>query len=127
MKEKRIVAFIIDFFIVTTIYAIIALIVVLFEQLLTPVQTLNVRFIILPLIFFGEIYLALRDFICAGNSIGKRFVQIHLVTKTGLKPSWMCILLYDITIIIWPIEAFLLLCKGKTIGEYLSRLSVVNN
>ncbi len=80
--------------------------------------------IILPFILIGEVYLIFRDLICGGQSIGKRIVKIKIADKNNGKVGAVRLLLYDITVIIWPIEAIVLLINGWMIGEKLAKVQI---
>ncbi len=125
MKEKRIVAFLIDYFIGIFIVTFLALLIVFSQQIINnPERQFMLAIIILPFILIGEVYLILRDLICGGQSIGKRIVKIKIADKNNGKVGAVRLLLYDITVLIWPIEAIVLLINGWTIGEKLAKVQI---
>ncbi len=124
MKEKRIVAFIIDYLFATIIITMLALFLIFSQYFLTEKEVVNLAIYIVPCIILADSYLVLRDIIFVGQSFGKRLMKIKLCKTNGPKINFLNIVLYDITVLIWPIEAILLITKGFTIGELISNLKL---
>lgn len=92
MKLKRFVALMIDGFIIATVYNL--LIYIIFGE-----------FIYLRVLEIGYICLImLRDLTFRNQSIGKKLLNLEVISVEGTKPSILQLILRNVTTIIWPIE-----------------------
>ena len=120
----RVLAFLIDCFVFAILFFFINLGFILEQYIGTSIMTKSfivVYLISLLIVLSGFI---LKDII-GGRSIGKRVTKIKVVKKTGLKASWPRLILRNITILIWPIEALLLLIGKERIGDFIAETKVV--
>ena len=65
-----------------------------------------------------------RDII-NGQSIGKRIAGIKVVDNSEKNAAWWQLILRNISVIIWPLEAVLLLVDKKRIGDRPANTKVV--
>ncbi len=123
MKEKRVTAFIIDY-LISLAAIFISGITLTFLDIFHVSKVAGFGFYLLAfmLLLVSYIYMLSRDVICGGRSIGKRIIGVTPIDCNGSKPKFLRLLLHDITIMIWPIEAFMLLFKGETIGQKISKI-----
>lgn len=110
-KWKRMLAFFIDTMIAGCIFSSFVL-PVLFE------------YYHLLLIAFVLIYL-LKD-IMKGQSIGKRIAKIKVVNQSGDTPKFSSLIIRNITLVIWPVEAILVLFGKPRLGDRLAKTMVVD-
>ena len=61
-----------------------------------------------------------------GQSIGKRIMRIRVVDLNGKKPSLFKLVIRNITIFIWPVEALLVLLDKQRLGDRLAKTKVVD-
>ena len=123
--RKRILAFIIDIFILALLYMIIGII-PMYDDLILISEDLNKYFyivfgmalLIITLAFIG------KDAI-NGQSIGKRITKIKVVDDKGYIANIFKCIIRNITIYIWPIEALLVLLDKKKLGDRLAGTNVV--
>lgn len=123
MKEKRVTAFIIDY-LLTLVASATGSVALTFLDIFRVNKFVGLGFYLLAFIplLVPYIYILSRDVVCGGRSIGKRIIGITPIDYNGSKPKFLRLLLHDITIMIWPIEAFMLLFKGETIGQKISKI-----
>lgn len=120
----RVLAFLIDCIVFAILFVFINMGFILEQYIGTSIMTKSfivVYLISLLIVLSGFI---LKDII-GGRSIGKRVTKIKVVKKTGLKASWPRLILRNITILIWPIEALLLLIGKERIGDFIAETKVV--
>jgi len=75
----------------------------------------------IPYTFF--ILLFLKD-IVNGQSIGKRLMKIRVLKKDGSKPSPRILVLRNLTLFIWFVDAYLYFSKGERLGDILFKTTV---
>ncbi len=123
--KRRLAAFIIDYLLFMPFYFMIMLFTsanIFFKTggyLTAEMQTLQNLLLILILIFFMS-----KDII-NGQSIGKRIAKIKIIDNSGENVAWWQLILRNITIFIWPLEALLLLLDKERIGDKVARTKVV--
>ena len=120
----RVLAFLLDCIVFAILFVFINMGFILEQYIGTSIMTKSfivVYLISLLIVLSGFI---LKDII-GGRSIGKRVTKIKVVKKTGLKASWPRLILRNITILIWPIEALLLLIGKERIGDFIAETKVV--
>ncbi|MDR1101574.1 MAG: RDD family protein [Clostridiales bacterium] len=64
--------------------------------------------------------------IISGRSVGKRLLKLKIIGEDGKTPSTFRLILRNITIPIWLVEAILLLCGKIRIGDKLAGTKVEN-
>lgn len=95
----------------------------------------NIEFVFFPSVknFFANlvVYVSflLKDVLFRNASIGKKTFNVSIVSQfNGEKPNIWRIILRNITLVIWPVEVYLVLYKQKTrLGDRLAKTKVVLN
>ncbi len=95
----------------------------------------NIEFVFFPSVknFFANlvVYVSflLKDVLFRNASIGKKTFNLSIVSQfNGEKPNIWRIILRNITLVIWPVEVYLVLYKQKTrLGDRLAKTKVVLN
>lgn len=77
--------------------------------------------------FVPFILLIFKDLVFENRSLGKKIVKLEIITKELKKPNSKILILKNITLLLWPIEIIVMFLsrKGKRIGDYLFKTSVV--
>ncbi len=122
----RILAFLIDYIVFVVLFVFINIGFMLEQYIGTIIMTkplIVIYLITLSIVLLG---LVLKD-IFGGRSIGKRIMKIKVVRKSGEKASFLRLILRNISIVIWPIEALLLLIGRGKIGDIIANTKVVIN
>ncbi len=122
----RILAFLIDYIVFVLLFAFINIGFMLDQYIGTTIMTkplIVIYLITLSIVLLG---LVLKD-IFGGRSIGKRIMKIKVVRKNSEKASVWRLIFRNITIVIWPIEALLLLIGREKIGDVIANTKVVIN
>ena len=110
--EKRLIAAVIDFYIVIFI--------IIFSVLLIGIELDSWL-----LIAVGVVLLCLKD--VSGRSVGKKLLKLGLLDVDSERtPSLIKRVLRNISMVIWPVEVFLLLSKRRRIGDTLCHTRVVD-
>lgn len=123
--KRRLAAFIIDYLLFMPFYFMIMIFTsadIFFKTggyLTTEMETLQNLLLVLILIFFMS-----KDII-NGQSIGKRIAKIKIIDNSGENVAWWQLILRNITIFIWPLEALLLLLDKERIGDKAAKTKVV--
>ena len=120
--QKRIMAFIIDFVPLCVVFTLIMNSIMNKTQnsLLELVNSGVYYAVLLPL---GLLWL-FKD-IFNGASIGKRIVKIRVVDENSKKPQIYKLLLRNITLVIWPLEAYFLLSEKIRFGDKITKTHVI--
>lgn len=126
LTTKRAVAFIIDAF----VYAIVLFVA---EMIVLTITNNSVKIAELCMLFVSIFYIAKDVF---GRSIGKKIMNIYIridkpnfsnqgkLSNDENKVTWQKLLLRNITILIWPIEALMVLTGSRRIGEMITHTHV---
>lgn len=126
LKTKRIMAIIIDQFLLSLCCASVGVIAMKCEISDAPLfyNHFDIRLLDIVTVIFLCIMI-LKD-IFKGASIGKRIFKLYVgnATKPIQPVKKYKLILRNITVLIWPIEAFLLLKNGKRIGDYITNTTV---
>lgn len=117
--KKRIVAFLIDHIIICVAFAMLGMV----EVFVKTDFELFWKLYYIFLLAFMFIYF-FKDVI-NGQSIGKRIMKIKVVDLNGNKASLFNLIIRNITILIWPVEALLLLLDKDRLGDILAKTKVV--
>ena len=75
------------------------------------------------LLSFGVLFL-LKDS-CHGASFGKHIMKIKVVDENNQRPAFFSLFLRNITLIIWPVELYLLFAHGTRLGEKLTNTKMI--
>ena len=118
--EKRVVAFLIDSAIVCVVAFVLSWIANLTKNGAPAVSGVLSAVVIL----LDCVYL-FKD-IVGGQSIGKRVKNIKVVLKTGEDADVLRLIARNITFVIWPIEAILVIMGRERIGDKLAKTKVVD-
>ena len=116
---KRILAFLIDHIIICFAFVMLGMVQVFVK---TDFELFwNLYYIFLLAFMFIYFF---KDVI-NGQSIGKRIMKIKVVDLNGNKPSLFNLIIRNITIIIWPVEALLVLLDKERLGDRLAKTKIV--
>ncbi len=128
IAKKRLLAYLLDAIItlfvevvLTSINSIVCVIGII-TRLLTAEYAALSNQIILRLLLLGLCFF--RDAI-TGRSYGKKVLGIKIVTTDGNKPTRLQLIKKNLFSFLWFFEGFVLLARGKTIGETISKTKIV--
>lgn len=116
---KRILAFLIDHIIICFSFVLLGMV----EMFVQTDFELFWKIYYIILLAFMFIYF-FKDVI-SGQSIGKRILKIKVVDLDGNTPKLFNLIIRNITILIWPIEAILVLLDKPRLGDILAKTKVV--
>jgi len=123
IAQKRIIAFVIDFFIIAIIQAIGFMAITITQS--KSGNYLNSLFLCTGL---TSLLLICKDLV-AGQSIGKRIMKIgvHKAEDTSKIPNAVTLILRNLFLILWPIEAIVFLSSGceTRLGDKLLKTTVI--
>ena len=117
--EKRVIAFLIDCAIVCAIAFALAWVAAATRDSVPVVSGILSGIVIL----LDCVYL-FKD-VVGGQSIGKRMKKIKVVLKSGEDADVLRLIARNITFVIWPIEAILVVMGRERIGDKLAKTMVV--
>lgn len=117
--NKRILAFLIDHIIICFAFALLGVVEMFLKTDIEPFWKMYYIF----LLAFMFIYF-FKD-VLGGQSIGKRLTKIKVVDFNGNKPRVLNLIVRNITILIWPIEALLVFLGKQRLGDKLAKTKVV--
>ncbi len=125
MFRKRLLSYIIDVIFAIIFMFLSAIIFTLSENYINASSFSQIYYYIFLLIFFlSWLYMTIRD-VFYGRSIGKRFMHLVIQKQNGESPCYLQLLLRNITMFIWPIEAVLFLLGKERWGDRLAGTVVV--
>jgi len=116
---KRILAFLIDHIIICFAFVMLGMVQVFVK---TDFELFWKLYYIFLLAFMFSYFF--KDVI-NGQSIGKRIMKIKVVDLNGNKPSLFNLIIRNITILIWPVEALLVLLDKERLGDRLAKTKIV--
>lgn len=116
LKVKRFVAMIIDQYIVAFIFCLFVLI--LYRDIEALIEKIDLY------ILLAMILMLFKDLIFRNASIGKKLMGIEIRNIDGSIPSILTLIIRNITIIIWPIEAIMIIMCDKKIGDIIFKTDV---
>lgn len=120
-KIKRILAAIVDFYIICFLSSAFICAFTLGKFSITPFS------ITIYLILFF-VFLLIKDFVFESTSIGKRIFKLKVVKTDGTKLMIVDIIKRNIPIIIlFPVEVFLLIINNRRIGDIWAKTSIIYN
>lgn len=117
-KLKRLVAFMIDYYLILMICLIPYMIVNIMS--LTVLSSLWYLLVLLFIILF-----LLKDLLFRNKSIGKKFLKLEIVTLEEKKPSIRILILRNIFLIMWPVDIFLWIIFNKRVGDFIFQTKVI--
>ena len=129
MKIKRIVAWIIDWIfcgIPSLLYSyIFSAIVKAFGQTHPLTLIGGIIFFLFVISYFG--LFIFRDVIFKGSSVAKRIFHLHVVDiDTNATPSISKLVIRNIFLFIYPVDAIVLIATGRSLGDMASNTITVN-
>ena len=120
-KTKRILAAIIDFYIICFLSSMFIFVFTLGEFSITPFSIIMYLTISLLLLLF-------KDCMFKNTSIGKRIFKLKVTKTDGTNLMIVDVIKRNIPIIIlWPVEALLLIIHNRRIGDIWAKTSIVYN
>ncbi|GMK48628.1 hypothetical protein PghCCS26_57580 [Paenibacillus glycanilyticus] len=121
--KNRLLAFFIDYILVLFIFVPISILI----NINSTEENSNWPFeIFYPLLFLVLFVISNRDLI-GGRSIGKRIVGLGVrdYSNPDNTPGKWRLFLRNISLIVWPVELFLLLIKGRRLGDLIMKTKVI--
>ncbi|PWV97349.1 RDD family protein [Paenibacillus cellulosilyticus] len=126
-RSQRIAAFLIDH-IIFSIFSGIIFLILIWDSFFSPTDNNMNKPFELFYLFIGLILILyfFKD-IVQGRSIGKRLVGISIIDKANINkvPNRFKLFVRNITILIWPIEAIILVITGNRLGDYIVNSTVI--
>ncbi len=120
-KIKRILAAIIDFYIICFLSSAFIFVFTLGESSITPFSIIVYLTICLLLLLF-------KDYTLKNTSIGKRIFKLKVTKTDGKNLMIVDVIKRNIPIIfLLPVEALLLIINNKRIGDIWAKTSIVYN
>ena len=120
-KIKRILAAIIDFYIICFLSSAFICVFTLGEFSITP-------FFIIVYLTISLLLLLFKDFMFKNTSIGKRIFKLKVAKTDGTNLMIVDVIKRNIPIIILlPVEALLLIINNRRIGDMWAKTSIVYN
>lgn len=120
-KIKRILAAIIDFYIICFLSSAFICVFTLGEFSITP-------FSIIAYLTISLLFLLFKDFMFKNTSIGKRIFKLKVAKTDGTNLMIVDVIKRNIPIIILlPVEALLLIINNRRIGDIWAKTSIVYN
>lgn len=125
--EKRLPAFIIDMIPACFAQALLMLPFIMLPLMQKQIQVDQVLSRNLLVTAFAMMFIIFRD-VFGGRSLGKRIMKLRVVSAAEKHPtpSFGNLVLRNIFVIIWPIEALLLLSGNVRLGDRVARTAVVD-
>lgn len=121
--RKRIVAMIIDYYIILLIVYIPLFFYVCINK---PEPDILFDDTLFTFIMASCVILILfKDLLFKNKSIGKKIMGIEIRDNNNKIPSFPILILRNITVIIWPIECLLILLKKNRIGDTIFKTKIV--
>lgn len=117
---KRLLAGLIDFYLVVFLSSALILIITLGEM------TISVFTVCLYLFTFS-ILITIKDLLFNGASLGKKILKIRLAKLDGSNFNLIDSFKRTVTIVLLPIEIFLLIKNNKRLGDVWAKTTVVTN
>ena len=120
-KIKRILAAIIDFYIICFLSSAFICVFTLGEFSITP-------FFIIVYLTISLLLLLFKDFMFKNTSIGKRIFKLKVAKTDGTNLMIVDVIKRNIPVIILlPVEALLLIINNRRIGDIWAKTSIVYN
>ena len=120
-KIKRILAAIIDFYVICFVSSAFICVFTLGEFSITP-------FFIIVYLTISLLLLLFKDFMFKNTSIGKRIFKLKVAKTDGTNLMIVDVIKRNIPIIILlPVEALLLIINNRRIGDIWAKTSIVYN
>ena len=127
MLRKRLMALIIDFCVTMVPYSLAVVIILLIQNNKIGYYFDKSMYILsLCFLIMSEVIFFSKDVIFKKRSIGKKIMNIKVVTIDGEEPKVFQLILRNITFFVWPLEIFLILWNKQRIGDILAKTRIVN-
>ncbi len=121
---RRIVAFLIDFFIIMFVSSFLSTLIFLIFLIFTEQK--SELLILSSYILIGYILLLTKDLIFKNASIGKKILRIQILTDNNEMPKKTIIVFRNVLIFLWPISTALLIICNKKIEDFIFKTKVVD-
>jgi len=118
-KARRMLAGVIDFYVICLLASI-------FVGIITLGQFSVTQFSIVIYLVSCFLLLLVKDITFKDASIGKRMLKLKIVRFDGTKVSTVDTIKRNLTILLLPIEIVLVLTKNKRIGDIIAKTSVIS-
>ena len=76
-------------------------------------------------LLFGLFLFLLKDLVFRNASIGKRALNLEILKSDNTVPSVSTLILRNIFVFLWPIDAILILANKRKIGDIIFKTKVV--
>lgn len=125
LRQKRMIAGLIDFFVTTMIQAAFMMVFVIMPLVNGPLDAGIAFSLVVGVTFMSLIYLVIRD-VPGGRSIGKRFMKLVVTDgRSGRSPHMKQLILRNITWFFGPVEVIAFLFLNVRLGDRLAGTDVV--
>ena len=118
MRIKRCVSAYLDVMIIGSISQIIII-------LLTKFDIRKIFENFYAYLLFGLFLFLLKDLVFRNASIGKRALNLEILKSDNTVPSVSTLILRNIFVFLWPIDAILILANKRKIGDIIFKTKVV--
>ena len=118
MRIKRCVSAYLDVMIIGSISQIIII-------LLTKFDIRKIFENFYAYLLFGLFLFLLKDLVFRNASIGKRALNLEILKSDNTVPSISTLILRNIFVLLWPIDAILILANKRKIGDIIFKTKVV--
>ena len=118
MRIKRCVSAYLDIMIIGSISQIIIIFLTKFD-----IRKIFENFYMYLL--FGLFLFLLKDLVFRNASIGKRALNLEILKSDNTVPSVSTLILRNIFVLLWPIDAILILANKRKIGDIIFKTKVV--
>ncbi len=118
MRIKRCVSAYLDIMIIGSISQIIIIFLTKFD-----IRKIFENFYMYLL--FGLFLFLLKDLVFRNASIGKRALNLEILKSDNTVPSVSTLILRNIFVFLWPIDAILILANKRKIGDIIFKTKVV--
>lgn len=125
MLQKRILAYLIDCALIVMPLMVFSFIIIFFGEFIDQ-SVLKRPFYIFYLLSILFCYLGLlgKDLI-GKRSIGKRIMKLTIISEDGSQPKYLQLIIRNLFMLVWPIEALMLFGNKNRIGDKLAKTKVV--
>ena len=125
MENKRIIAFIIDFFITSIIQSFLIILFVMTNIISQQIDIPTISIRVLVITYISLLYMIIKD--CIGlKSIGKRIMKLKIIdVETKQWASFYQRLFRNITWLLGPIEIIYYLFYKKRLGDLIAKTEIL--
>ena len=125
MENKRVIAFIIDFFITSIIQSFLIILFVMTNIISQQIDIPTISIRVLVITYISLLYMIIKD--CIGlKSIGKRIMKLKIIdVETKQWASFYQRLFRNITWLLGPIEIIYYLFYKKRLGDLIAKTEIL--